>query len=537
MATVPPPPLIVHATPIIDNNNATSINTAITESCEFYNFYKGIFEFDNTKTVLLLDCANLINTLLNYDEFHYYSPIIEQTPTFQRLHRGHKIGDPSARGKLSSCNYADKIQIIKETFHFIKSGINPQTIVIFINNRNDYHNVINASPRTLDIVNDNPILHWGQNNTENDNIYYINIFCYNLHHHIPKICWPGDITKPGGPKDNYKAWHDLDDYMLLTLYWIFICNGFQNVFIISGDNYSKHTREILKKIRDDCHFCNGVNLKGKKKKYFNLKNITAGRGFIPETKLYRQLSLPDTSIDAMTDILPNLTVEEENDLETIFDYEKINDLIHLHCIHEIFGMTDRKLKRSLPIKFNDNNFIKFFENRSGLRYLDRTDTLQSKSFQFTLVEFKEYYKYLKQLNIGNHNLNHIKENYERIIRTLFDKCKKDPKRDNIIQKDRSFFKGKDIDFKKDTLYKTMTKIVNNRSDYNGRINNIKNSGFFHILVNKGDINYNDFKKFFLTLRQTYGGITWNKIENFNLTGGSRKTRKNRVVNNNTRKRK
>jgi len=519
MAAVLPP--LPDATEIIDTNKIVSADTAIQESCHFYNNYKHIFESDKSNTVLLIDCANLINTILiNNDDRNYYCPIIEQTITFKNLFPAHIIGSNSVKDELSTLNNHVKHQIIKETFNNIKSGIDPQTIIIFINNRSDYHNVIDNSPRNLNIVNDYPLLHWGQNHAKN-NIYYINIFCYDGYN-IPQICWPGNIKIPGLPKYKYDAWHDLDDYMLLTLYWIFICNGFQYVFIISGDNYSSHSRNILAKIRADCRFCNGVNLKGKKKKYFNLKNITISH----ETKLYRQVSLPDASLDTLMDILPELTDQQEEYLQTIFNYEKINNFIDLRDIHKIFGMADRKIIRLLPLNFNNTNVRKFEGSRRDA-YRD--------PYNFTFNEFKEYYKYLIQLNIGNRDLNVIINDYEDIIRILFNKCKKEPKQDNIIKKDRSFFKGNNIDYRKDILYNTMTQIVNNNGGYPARIENIKNicGNPNPILNHNRDIDYGFFKKMFLDLRQNYGGIQWSKIQR----GGSIKTRKNRVVNNKTRKHK
>ena len=206
----------------------------------------------------------------------------------------------------------------------------------------------------------------------------------------------------------------------------------------------------------------------------------------------------------------------------------------------------RNLRRRLPIKFNNDSFQKFFEARSQVSFADRTDDNVIESTLIKIVEFKEYYRYLKQLRIGNRNLNDIKEKYEAIITRLFNKCKKEPKSINIMEKDRIFFKGHRIDFDKDTLYKTMTRIVNNTStQYKDRQNNIENTSLpnhirnNHIIYHGRDINinYNEFKRYFLTLRQNYGGIAWNKIDSFTLKAGSRKTRKNRVVNNKTRKRK
>jgi hypothetical protein len=527
MAAVLPP--LPDVTKINDNNIIYSANTAIHESCNFYNNYKHIFESDKSNTVLLVDCANLINTILiNNDEFNYYSSIIKKTPKFIHLFPTHN--EHSVKNELSTLNIPDKEQIIKDTFQIIKSEINRQTIVIFINNRSDYHNVIDNSPRNLNIVNDHPLLHWGKNNTDNDNIYYINIFCYDYPRFTSlKKCWGHK------PNQEYNAWHELDDYMLLTLYWIFICNGFQNVFIISGDNYSSHSRKILEKIRADCIFCNDVNLKGKKKKYFNLKNITISH----ETKLYRQVSLPDASLDTLMDILPELTEQQEEYLQTIFNYEKINDFIYLRDIHTIFGMADRKLIRLLPLNFNNTNVRKFEDSRV---------VAHGDPFKFTFDEFKEYYKYLIQLKIGNRNLNVKINDYEEIIRRLFNKCKKEPKRDNIMEKDREIFKrgsyvrgsyvGYNINYK-DILYKIMTRIVNKNGEYTTRDANIKNicKDPNPILNHNRDIDYGLFKKMFLDLRHEYGGIPWNKIQSFHLSGGSIKTRKNRVVNNKTRKHK
>jgi hypothetical protein len=532
MAAVPPPLPDVTKIENIDIND--SANTAIQESCDFYKNYNTIFESDKSKTVLLVDCANLINTILiNNDEFNYYSSIIKQTPTFINLFPGHNNEAPSVSSELYTLSKTDnnKKQIIIDTIHLIKiHAIRVNCIVIFINNRSDYHNVIDNSPRNLNIIDNNPLLVWGGKNGE-PNIYYINIFCYNVFSGFPIICWPGDVKNPRTPaKAMYDAWHDLDDYMLLTLYWIFICNGFQNVFIISGDNYSRHSRKILAKIRADCIFCNGVNLKGKKKKYFNLKNIT-----IPdETKLYRQVSLPDASLDTLMDILPELTEQQKVDLQTIFNYEKINDFIDLRDIHKIFGMTDRKLIRLLPVDFNNTNLRKFEYSRE-VAYGD--------PFKFTFDEFKEYYKYLIQLKIGNRDLNVKINYYEDIIRILFNKCKKEPKRDNIMEKDRKFFKRGSyvtdkIDFK-DILYKIMIQIVNKNGEYTMRDNNI-NRLFADpnpILNHNIDIDYGIFKQMFLDLRNEYGGIPWNKIQSFHLSGGSIKTRKNHVVNNKTRKHK